>query len=122
MKKQADWKILTACMVVAIIFWLLNAMGRDYLVQVDYPIKVELSSKIKGRKLSKDIPPKIQLQVASKGWDLLRFNILRVKPIVILVSRSRTWYITRNELVKAAKAQVKYFKIEKVLTKSIKLY
>ena len=122
MKKRADWKILTACIVVAIIFWLLNEMGRDYRVEVDYPIKVQLSSKLKKRKLSPKIPKTIKLQVYNKGWDLLKFNITKIKPIIFNIKRSRTWYITRNDLTKAAKLQVKYLKVEKVITRSIKLY
>ncbi len=122
MGKRANWKVLFTCMGVAVMFWLLNELGRDYNnIIVEYPIKIEFAFLKNKKKIPANLPKSIKIQVSNKGWDLLKFNIRKVDPIIIKVRRSRTIYISRNELKKACKYQVKFLKLNKVITKNIKL-
>jgi len=123
MRKRADWKVLLTCMGVAVMFWLLNALGMDYNnTVVEYPIKIEFPAKKNKKKIPPNLPKTIKIQVSNNGWDLLKFNMRKVKPIIIKVRRLRTITITRTELRKACKAQIEYLKFNKVLTRNIRLY
>jgi hypothetical protein len=59
--------------ILATIFWFLNALSKEYTTTVNYPVTYKdfPSKKI----LSNELPPKLKLTVRAKGFDLLRYKI-----------------------------------------------
>lgn len=59
--------------VLATIFWFLNALSKEYTTTVNYPVTYKdfPSKKI----LSNELPPRLKLTVRAKGFDLLRYKL-----------------------------------------------
>jgi len=122
--KKDDLSIFLACMAIATLFWLLNALGREYISKINYPIKILYKLSAKKRKRVTKIPSKVSLEVSGKGWDLLKFKFKKTEPIKLVVNRYiRRNYISNLELRKAFKKKnIDNFTINKVITKKIKVY
>ncbi|MCP3660143.1 MAG: hypothetical protein GY830_07495 [Bacteroidetes bacterium] len=116
-------RILLSCMGIAILFWLLNALGHDYTSQLDYPIKIIYKLPAKKRKRINKTPNKVKIEVNGKGWDLLKFKFKKPPSIKIVVGRYRSRsYFTNYELRKAFKKKIDNFTVNKVITRNIKVY
>ena len=59
--------------VLATIFWFLNALSKEYTTTVNYPVTYkDFPSK---KVLSNELPPKLELTVRAYGFDLLRYKL-----------------------------------------------
>ncbi|WP_372642769.1 hypothetical protein [Ancylomarina sp.] len=72
---KANKKLVTYMffVVLATIFWFLNALSKEYTTTVNYPVTYRdfPSKKI----LSNELPPRLKLTVRAKGFDLLRYKL-----------------------------------------------
>jgi len=59
--------------IIATIFWFLNALSKDYTTVVSYPVNYVDFPKDKA--LIKDLPQKLSLEVKGYGFALLRYKI-----------------------------------------------
>ncbi len=123
MLKKDNLRIFLACMGIAILFWLLNALGGNYTSQIDYPIEIIYKLSAKKRKRVKKVPNKVKVEVTGKGWDLLKFKFKKSPPVKITVGQyRRRSYFTNYELRKAFKKKRGNFIVNKIITKTIKVY
>lgn len=58
---------------IATIFWFLNALSKDYITTVSYP--VNYTNFPKNKVLTKELPDKLFLEVKGGGFALLRYKI-----------------------------------------------
>ena len=64
-----------------------------------------------------------KIEVVGKGWDLLKFRFKKSSPIKIVVGKYRSRsYFTNYELRKAFKKKIEDFTVNKVITRTIKVY
>jgi len=69
-KKMATYMFFV---VLATIFWFLNALSKEYTTTVNYPVTYkDLPSK---KILSNELPSRLRLTVRAKGFDLLRYKL-----------------------------------------------
>lgn len=73
------------CLLIATFLWFLNALNREYLSEITYPVKyVDMP---KDRSLISELPEKITLEVRAHGFSLLRYKISTAfQPVVINVN------------------------------------
>ncbi len=72
-------------LVLSTILWFLNALNRDYISTISYPVKyVNFPS---DRVLINDLPDELDFQVKSHGYNLLKYKISpNILPVQINVS------------------------------------
>lgn len=74
-KLHIDRNLLTylICVVIATILWFLNALNKDYIAEISYPVKyVNLP---KGKYFVSDPPSNLVLEVKAKGFALLGHRV-----------------------------------------------
>ncbi len=66
-----DRKIISygICVIIAVILWFLNALNKEYINEISYPVRY--ADLPKGKYLSSDLPQNITLEVKAKGFALL---------------------------------------------------
>lgn len=91
-------------LLIAIIIWLLNAMGKNYSTVIDYP--VTYTDMPDQNVLVGEMPEQLKLRVDAHGYALLRYKLIgKPQPIVFKVSSfamnrigndsTRTYILTR---------------------------
>lgn len=70
-----DRKIISygICVIIAVILWFLNALNKEYISEISYPVRY--TDLPKGKYLSSDLPQEITLEVKAKGFALLGHRI-----------------------------------------------
>ena len=72
-------------MLLSIVFWFLTALNKDYNTVFSYPVKYVRFPK--GKVLTNDVPERLDLNVESRGFTLLRFKLKsRLVPIIFDVN------------------------------------
>ena len=85
--KRQDKRIITylVCVGIATIFWLLNALSKNYTVDLTFPVRY--TNMPKNKILVNEPPDKFTLQVNSYGFTLLRHKLkLSFSPLVFNVN------------------------------------
>lgn len=93
------WKVVLLCFTVASIFWLLNALNKNYNnIRTTYPLRFVYNEE-KYIPL-KPLPQEIDINVSGKGWKLLRkFLQLNVRPAeIVLLSLPQQPYLPGSAL------------------------
>ncbi|MDR1273970.1 MAG: YbbR-like domain-containing protein [Odoribacteraceae bacterium] len=61
------------CLAIATILWFLNALNKEYITDITYPVKY--NDLPKGKMLVSDVPREIKLEVKAHGFALLRHEL-----------------------------------------------
>lgn len=61
--------VFLLCVLIAFVFWLLNALTYNYTTTISYPVKYQ--GRLKGRIIVNQLPERIKIKVNSSGFDLL---------------------------------------------------
>jgi hypothetical protein len=83
---RTNWKVLSLCFFAAGIFWIFNALNKDYATNVRFPLQVEFDD-------TKYIaveppPPSLMLNVQGNGWEILRRRLgIKVPKISLVFER-----------------------------------
>lgn len=86
--QKGDLRIVAFCILGSSVFWLFNALSKDYSTVISYPIHFEYDQD-KIMPLSK-LPTNIQLDVTGTGWNLLSGTLSsNLKPYIYHLSESR---------------------------------
>lgn len=83
---RTNWKALTLCFLAAAIFWIFNALNKNYSTNVKFPLRFEYDET---RYIATEsLPSMITLNVQGNGWELLRKSLgLKVPTIDLLLER-----------------------------------
>jgi hypothetical protein len=70
---RTNWKAVALCFLTASVFWLFNALNKNYSTNVRFPLLFEFDQAkfVPGRPLPRDI----YLNVSGNGWDLFRKSL-----------------------------------------------
>ena len=80
-----NWTALALCVFAAAVFWIFNALNKQYSTNLSLPFKVEYDE---NRYSSADvIPAKLTVNVSGNGWDLLRKSLDQNTRIAISMER-----------------------------------
>jgi YbbR domain-containing protein len=96
---KENWKVVFLCFFGAAIFWLFNALNKNYTTRINYPVHFDYNrdSLIAIASLPKDIP----MNVTATGWQLLQRNLyIQTTPLPITPQQpNEKPFYTRNELL-----------------------
>lgn len=122
-RKKEDFKVIILCIVAAATFWFFIAMNKHYnTAKITYPIQVNYD---KNTFIPvADLPPKIELNVAGQGWDLLKKTFwFNIKPIELQPANlPKNRYLTSSFLMSVVSGQLKDIKINYIMNDTIHLY
>ena len=119
LRKRHEWRAVVACLLAAGTIWLLNALNKDYVTVIAYPIKLEYDSEHLAP--VNDLPRTIDLNVSANGWRLLmRTFWFSIPPLVYAPSGlPATKFITAYQLLPVAKEQLPELDVNYIVTDSI---
>jgi hypothetical protein len=83
---RTNWKAVSGCLLAAVVFWLFNALNKNYSTNVRFPLQFDFdkSKYVPAQALPRDI----YLNVTGNGWDLFR-KALGVKIPALVVPLER---------------------------------
>ena len=83
---RTNWTALVLCLFAAGIFWIFNALNKEYSTNLSLPLQVQFDeSKFA---TAETIPATITVNVSGNGWELLRKNLgQKVPNITLLLER-----------------------------------
>ncbi|HEV8514694.1 MAG TPA: hypothetical protein VGQ59_15530 [Cyclobacteriaceae bacterium] len=118
---RANWKVVSLCVLTAIVFWIFNAFNKNYSTNVRFPLLFEFD----GEKYApaEHLPKNVNLNVTGNGWDLFRRHLgVKVPPVIIPLERAKEIKkIVGSTLPPMLATQVGNLKINYVVTDTIYL-
>jgi len=118
---RANWKVVSLCVLTAVVFWIFNAFNKNYSTNVRFPLLFEFD----GEKYapSEHLPKTVNLNVSGNGWDLFRKHLgLKVPPVIIPLERAKEIKkIVGSTLAPMLATQVGNLKINYVVTDTLYL-
>ena len=118
---HSRWRAIALCMGFAAIFWLFNALNKDYTTTINYPIRFIADNT---KQAFIEAPPsKISLEVTGRGWNLLRYLLhVNVIPVEIPVAKVvRRGQISRERVYILLTQHLKDLKVNQVMTDTLRL-
>jgi hypothetical protein len=118
---RANWKVVSLCVLTAVVFWIFNAFNKNYSTNVRFPILFEFD----GEKYApaEHLPKTVNLNVSGNGWDLFRRHLgIKVPSVVIPLERPKEIKkIVGSTLAPMLATQVGNLKINYVVTDTLHL-
>ncbi len=119
MIKKSKWKVIILYVSGATIFWLLQALNKDYVTEINHPVTFVFDT----ARIApiEALPNEATLQVTSGGWYLLQHSLgINIDPIKIaLPLPRRASFIHNKRLYPLAVKQLKKVKVNKVVTDTL---
>src|SRR5882757_1068764 len=116
---RANWKVVSLCVLTAVVFWIFNAFNKNYSTNVRFPLLFEFD----GDKYApaEHLPKTVNLNVSGNGWDLFRKHLgLKVPPVIIPLERAKEIKkIVGSTLAPMLATQVGNLKINYVVTDTL---
>ena len=83
---RTNWKAVTLCLLAAAVFWLFNALNKNYSTNIRFPLQFEFDQRKYAAAVA--LPKDIVINVNGNGWDLFRkYFGIRVPTLVIPIER-----------------------------------
>lgn len=83
---RTNWKAVALCFIAASVFWLFNALNRNYSTNIRFPIEFEFDHREFAP--ARPLPGNILINVNGNGWDLFRkYFGIRVPVLTIPLER-----------------------------------
>jgi hypothetical protein len=118
---RANWKVVSLCVLTAMVFWIFNAFNKNYSTNVRFPLLFEFD----GEKYApaEHLPKSVNLNVSGNGWDLFRKHLgVKVQPVIIPLERAKEIKkIVGSTLAPMLATQVGNLKINYVVTDTLYL-
>jgi hypothetical protein len=77
---RTNWTALALCLFAAAVFWLFNALNRDYDTQLALPLRIEFDEARYAA--AQAIPARLDVNVHGNGWELLRKSLGYKVPVI----------------------------------------
>lgn len=109
------WRTIFLCMVGAVVFWLLNALNKEYTTEIDYPVLFVVDKS--GEVFAKIPPATLHLEVTGSGWRLLRYLLrLGVQPVELPFAKvAKRGQIKSERLYPLFAKKLKDLKVRRVI-------
>jgi hypothetical protein len=104
--------VFLICLAIATTLWLLNALGKDYVATVSYPVKY--LNPPDNRFLANNTPVKLDLIIEASGFTILRYRMMSFSPISLdieqvtnnIESNSGTYKVQSKNLIREISSQL----------------
>ncbi|HWA35222.1 MAG TPA: hypothetical protein VG737_13875 [Cyclobacteriaceae bacterium] len=103
---RTNWKALTLCAVAASVFWIFNALNKEYSTDLKFPLQFDFDNT---KYIPVDpLPGTLTLNVKGIGWNLLRKRLgYKVQHIIVGIERpEETKKISGAALAPVAAGQI----------------
>lgn len=77
---RTNWTALALCLFAAAVFWIFNALNKDYDTQLALPLRIEFDEARYAP--AQAIPAKLDVNVHGNGWELLRKSLGYKVPVI----------------------------------------
>ncbi|HRI79884.1 MAG TPA: hypothetical protein PLR06_10155 [Cyclobacteriaceae bacterium] len=118
---RTNWKALALCFLAAAVFWIFNALNKDYATNVRFPLLFEFDD----TKFIpvEPLPPVIVLNVSGNGWELFRKSVgLKVPQIAIALERPvETRKIVASTLSPVVAGQIGPLQVNYIVSDTLRL-
>lgn len=118
---RTNWKALALCVFAAAIFWIFNALNKNYATNLSFPLQFEYD----GSKYvpAGPVPSSLTLNVSANGWELFRKGLgLKVPTISLPLDRPvETRKITGSTLSPMVASQVGALQVNYIVTDTLRL-
>jgi len=118
---RTNWKALTLCVFAAAVFWIFNALNKNYATNVKIPLHFEFNKK---KFVAVDpLPATLSLNVSGNGWDLLRKSLgVKVPAVSMPLERpTETGKIVASSLAPIVASQLGNLKVNFIVTDTLRL-
>lgn len=104
----------TVCLLISAIFWVFNALNKDYNTSIVFPIKLEYD---KSKYLiTKPLSKSVKLAVSGYGWYLFSYSLgINQRPIKIIYDPNYDGVVNEDAIVEAAKSTYPNIKISQLV-------
>ncbi len=121
--QKGDFRIAFFCACLAVLFWVFNALNRNYNTDIKFPVKIKFD-KNKIVQLQKSEPQFVHLNVSSFGWTLVRRGFLSsLSPLKLdITTIPEGNYVLAADLVSRLQTQLKGVTINEVKKDTIPLH
>ncbi len=122
MENKDRWRVILLCVSGAVVFWLFNALNKEYTTEVNYPVHFVVNDT---QEIFTEEPPhKIPLEVTGGGWNLLKYLLqLNLQPVELPVEKvSKKGLVSQEKLYAIFVKHLKDLKVNKVLIDSLYVY
>ena len=118
---RKNWRAVALCIFAATIFWLFNALNKDYTTNINLPLKFDYDEE--KYMAVRPLPQAIRFNVTGLGWNLFRRSAgLRVPPLIVpLPQPSEVRKIVGSTVPALVANQPEGFAINFVLTDTLHL-
>lgn len=79
---RTNWKAFALCLFAAAVFWIFNALNKNYSTNLPLPLRVEFDETRYAA--AEAIPSQLTVNINGIGWELLRKNLGQKVPVVTL--------------------------------------
>lgn len=118
---RTNWKALAMCFLGAGVFWIFNALNKNYSTNLNYPVQFQFDQ---SHYIAVDPPPSyLTINVQSNGWNLLRKSLgLKVTPILVQLERpSETKKIVAASLAPLVASQLGTLTMNYIVSDTIRM-
>ena len=118
---RTNWKALTLCFVAASIFWIFNALNKDYATNIRFPLQLEFDQT---KYIAVEpLPSAILMNVSGNGWEILRKSISPKVPNISLSLERPTEVhrIVGSTLAPAVASQIGTLQLNYIVTDTLRL-
>lgn len=79
---RTNWKAFALCLFAAAVFWIFNALNKNYSTNLSLPLRVEFDETKYAA--AEAIPAQLMVNINGIGWELLRKTLGQRVPVVTL--------------------------------------
>ncbi|MBY0426250.1 MAG: hypothetical protein K2Q22_11480 [Cytophagales bacterium] len=110
---RKDVRLMFNCFLAAGVFWLINAMNKEYVYEFKLPVKFSYDEKKFAPK--EQLPSKITLELKSSGWNLFQKSFgFGLDTITVTPDLPKKQYITLDDIAKWSETGVAGATFEKL--------
>ncbi len=112
-------KVVLLSVLAATTFWFFSALNKNYNARINYPLEFEFQRD--SVVIMSPLPPDVQLDVSSGGWNLLRKTFwFNVTPILITLDNpTDVKFLTRSSILPIISDQLTDLDLNFVLTDTL---
>ncbi len=118
---RTNWKALALCIFAAAIFWIFNALNKNYSTNVRFPLEFEFDN---AKYIPVDpLPAMLILNVSGNGWELFRQSLgLKVPNIALSLERPvETRKIVASTLSPVVASQIGSLTVNYIVSDTLRL-
>jgi hypothetical protein len=118
---RTNWKVLSLCFFAAAVFWMFNALNKDYATNVRFPLQIEYDDT---KYIAVEpLPPSLMLNVQGNGWEILRRRLgIKVPKISLAFERpTDARKIASSTLSPMAATQIGSLHLNFIVTDTLRL-